>query len=98
LREINLTVKLESAVETELVMRVRAIGGICDKVTTIGRRGFFDRLVVLPGGRVVFVECKRPKLGRVSAHQIERHRRYKALGAVVAVVLNSADIDALLGP
>ena len=93
-----MTVKLESAVETELVMRVRAIGGICEKVTVIGRRGFFDRLVVLPGGRVVFVECKRPKGGRISAHQIERHRRYKALGAVVAVVLNSADIDRLLRP
>ena len=93
-----MTTKLESAIETELVMRVRAIGGICEKVTTIGRRGFFDRIVVLPGGRVLFVECKRPKGGLMSAHQIERHRKYRALGAVVAVVLNSADIDALLRP
>jgi hypothetical protein len=95
---VDMTAKLESAIETELVMRVRGMGGICEKVTTIGRRGFFDRVVVLAGGRVVFVECKRPKGGRLSAHQIERHRRYKALGAVVAVVLNSADIDALLDP
>ena len=93
-----MTVKLESAVETELVMRVRALGGRAEKVTTIGRRGFFDRLVVLPGGRVVFVECKRPKGGRLSAHQIERHRVYRALGAVVVTVLNSADIDDLLRP
>jgi len=87
---------LESAVETELVMRVRAIGGVAEKVTVQGRRGFFDRLVVLPGGHIVFVECKREKLGRLSPHQIERHRMYKALGAAVVIVRNSADIDRLL--
>jgi hypothetical protein len=87
---------LESRVETELVMRVRAAGGIAEKVTVIGRRGFFDRLVVLPYGGVFFVECKRPVTGRMSAHQIERHRRYKALGAAVVIVLSSADIDQLL--
>ena len=94
-----MTVKLsdkENAVETELVARVRAIGGVAEKVTVLGRRGFFDRLVILPGGAVLFVECKRPRGGRLSAHQIERARIYTALGAVVAVVENSADIDRLL--
>jgi hypothetical protein len=76
---------LESAIETELVMRVRAAGGRCEKVTVLGNRGFFDRLVVLPG-----------KGGRLSPHQIERHRVYTALGAVIAIVANSADIDRLL--
>jgi hypothetical protein len=87
---------LESSVETYLVQRVRALGGRCEKVHTIGRRGFFDRLVVLPGNVVLFVECKRPKGGVVSAHQIERHRHYRDLGAVVAIVLNPEDIDRLL--
>jgi hypothetical protein len=88
---------LESAVETELVMRVRAAGGIAEKVQVLGRRGFFDRLVLLPDGRVIFVECKRPRTGRLSAHQIERHRNYRLRGAVVVIVLCSADIDRLLG-
>ena len=95
-----MTVKLsdrESAVETELVRRVRALGGRAEKVVVLGSRGFFDRLLVLPGGRVIFAECKRPKGGRLSAHQIERVRIYIALGAVVAIVENSADIDRLLG-
>jgi hypothetical protein len=87
---------LESSVETYLVQRVRALGGRCEKVQVIGRRGFFDRLVVLPGNVVMFVECKRPKGGIVSAHQIERHRHYRDLGAVVAIVLNPEDIDRLL--
>ena len=55
----------ESVVETELVKRVRAIGGICEKTRVIGRRGLLDRVVVLPGNRVVFVELKRPVGGRL---------------------------------
>ena len=86
----------ESSVERYLCEKVEAMGGIAEKVTTIGRRGFFDRLVVLPGGRTIYVECKRPKGGSFSAHQIQRHKVYRALDAEVAVVRNSADIDALL--
>jgi hypothetical protein len=96
---IQVTVKLsvkENAIENELVRRVRALGGRAEKVQVLGNRGFFDRLVLLPGGRVLFVECKRPQGGRLSPHQIERIRIYTALGAVACVVSNSADIDALL--
>jgi hypothetical protein len=86
----------EKIIEEELVRRVRAIGGIAEKTTVIGRRGFFDRVIVLPGGVVIFCECKRPKGGRLSSHQIERIRKYRELGAAVAVVSKSEDIDALL--
>jgi hypothetical protein len=89
----------ESAIETELIRRVCARGGIAEKVTVIGTRGFFDRLVVLPHGRILFVELKRPRGGKLSAHQKRRHAVYRALGAEVAVVKNLAGIDALaLGP
>jgi hypothetical protein len=91
------SVKLESAIETELVQRVRAIGGVAEKVTVQGSRGYFDRVVVLPGGMVVFVEVKRPKGGVVAAHQQMRAERYRLLGAVVALVKDSGDIDQLIG-
>lgn len=91
-----MNVKREDAIEAELARRVRMLGGICEKVTVIGRRGFFDRLVVLPGGRVIFAELKRPKGGRVSPHQRQRHAKYKLLGAVVALIRNAEDIDRLL--
>ena len=87
---------IEKIIEEELIRRVRAIGGRAEKVTVLGTRGFFDRIVVLPGGRVVFVEVKRPKGGRLSPHQIQRIAHYKMLGAAVAEVRNSEDIDALL--
>jgi hypothetical protein len=85
----------EDTVEEELVRRVRALGGRCEKMSMKGRRGFFDRLVVLPG-RIVFCECKRPIGGRLSPHQISLHAAYKALGAVTCIISQSADIDDLL--
>ena len=92
-----MTVKrLESAVEAELVTRVRRAGGVAEKVTVLGSRGFFDRLIVLPGGRVVFCEVKRGSGGILSQHQILRVDRYRRLGAVTCIIRNSADIDALL--
>jgi hypothetical protein len=89
-------VKRENAIEAELVRRVEALGGIAEKVTVIGRRGFFDRLIVLPGGRVIFCEVKRPRGGSFSAHQIQRHRVYRSLGVAVALIRNAAQIDDLL--
>jgi hypothetical protein len=86
----------EILIENMLVRRVEAAGGICWKVTTIGRRGFFDRLIVLPGGRIVFCETKRPKGGVISAHQAARHQIFKKLGAEVAIVLREGDIDEVL--
>jgi hypothetical protein len=85
----------ESAIERELCDRVAARGGLCLKVQTIGRRGFFDRLVVLRG-RVIFVELKRPRGGRLAAHQIWYIKAFTELGAMAVVVRSSRDIDRLL--
>jgi hypothetical protein len=86
----------ESAIERELIERVLARGGICEKVMCVGKRGFFDRLIILPGGRVIFAEIKRPRGGRISPHQRQYHDIYKQLNVAVAFVRNRADIDALL--
>ena len=86
----------ENSVEEELVRRVRALGGRCEKMAMKGRRGFFDRLVVLHGGRIVFCECKRPLGGVLSPHQISLHEHYRVLGAEVALIKKSEDIDQLL--
>lgn len=88
---------LESAVERELCQRVEALGGLCIKMKAIGRRGFFDRLVVLPNGVVWFVELKRPKGGRLSPHQIWYMEAFSRCDVAIALVKSSRDIDALLG-
>jgi Holliday junction resolvase len=95
MRAVKLSVK-ESVIERELRLRVESVGGECVKLKAIGRRGFFDRVVTLPGGKVVFVEVKRPKGGRVSPHQTRYHERFAELGIAIAIVKTSADIDVLL--
>jgi hypothetical protein len=87
----------EKLIEAELIARVKAAGGQCIKVQAIGRRGFFDRIVVLPKGRVYFVELKRPRGGRLSPHQIWYMTEFDALDAAIALVRSSADITRLLG-
>lgn len=88
----------EAAIERELVARVEALGGICIKICFIGVRGCADRLVALPGGALRLVEVKRPRGGRLSAHQRQWALAFEARGAAIAIVRNSADIDALLAP
>jgi hypothetical protein len=87
---------LERDVEAELVRRIEALGGVCEKTRAIGSRGYFDRIAVLPGGRVIFIECKRPRRGYFSIHQIQRHARYRALGVEVAIIKSFDDINRLL--
>jgi Holliday junction resolvase len=86
----------EEKIERELVRRVTQLGGKCLKVTVLGRRGFADRLVVLPNKPMQLVELKRPKGGRVSVHQDLWHREMISLGVAIALVKDSADIDELL--
>lgn len=86
----------ENIVEDYLVTQVEAAGGVAEKVIALGSRGYFDRLVVLPGGRVVFVEVKRPRGGRTSHHQRLRHENYRRLGGEVWVLKTFAEVDALV--
>lgn len=60
---------LEKFLEQKLVRSVRAAGGLCLKWSSPGAAGVPDRIVLLPGGRVIFVEMKRPQGGRLSRLQ-----------------------------
>jgi len=50
----------ESTLERRLVREVERIGGLAPKWVSPGNRGVPDRIVLLPGGRTVFVEMKAP--------------------------------------
>jgi len=86
----------ESAVERELVAAVKLRGGICEKIMCVGKRGFFDRLIILPGGRIIFCEIKRPRGGVLSPHQRQYQAVFQALGVEACFVRNSTDIVELL--
>lgn len=58
----------EKALECLLKKQVKKLGGLCWKLVSPGTAGVPDRLVVMPDGRVLFVELKGPA-GRLSAIQ-----------------------------
>ena len=51
---------LEKSVEQKLVAAVKQLGGIAPKFVSPGLDGVPDRIILLPGGRMGFVECKAP--------------------------------------
>ena len=76
---------LERNVEQALVLRVKSLGGLCEKFTSPGRRSVPDRLVTMPGGRIVFVELKAPGK-KPTETQIRDHKRRCELGCEVLVI------------
>lgn len=88
---------LERDLERHLVRAVKRAGGEAYKWVSPGRRGVPDRLVVLPGGRVVGVEVKRPGGGGVlSALQRIECGRLRELGVEVRVIDSVEAIAQLL--
>ena len=61
--------KLEKEIERRLVNIVKGLGGKCLKWVCPGWQGVPDRIILLPGGRAIFVELKRPKGGVVAPMQ-----------------------------
>ncbi|WP_288069151.1 VRR-NUC domain-containing protein [Herbaspirillum sp.] len=84
---------LERDVERALVDRVKALGGTCEKFTSPTKRSVPDRIVTLPGGRIIFVEVKAPGK-KPTELQTRDHERRKALGCDVRVIDNMEDARA----
>lgn len=84
----------ESTIEKHLVSEVKKAGGMAYKFVSPGRRSVPDRLVLLPGGRVVFVECKAPG-EKPRPEQLREHERLRARGFTV-VVLDSKNLEGIL--
>lgn len=75
----------ESSVEKRLTNMLRKRGALCLKFSSPGNPGVPDRIVLLPGGRVVFVEVKA-RGGRVGVLQERQIARLRGLGADVRVL------------
>lgn len=75
----------ESDIEAALVDSVRAAGGEAYKFVSPGRVGVPDRIVLVPGKRLVFVELKSGA-GKLSAAQTRECERLEALGQRVRIV------------
>lgn len=86
----------ESQIEARLVQGVKALGGKAYKFTSPGNVGVPDRLVVLPGGQILFAELKAES-GRLSAGQLMQIGELRRLGAEVYEVWGASGVDSFLG-
>lgn len=85
----------EKEVEQKLVKAVENKGGVCWKFTSPGTAGVPDRIILMPGSRVAFVEVKR--LGeKPRPLQLSRHRLLRRLGFQVFVLDNVDDIQKIM--
>jgi hypothetical protein len=83
---------MEKDIEAYLVAVVQARGGKAWKFTSPAHRGVSDRIVLLPGGVVWFVEVKT-ETGRLSALQIVFQRAVIALGGNYVCVYGREGVD-----
>lgn len=83
--------KRERDIEKWLQERVRAIGGLAFKFVSPGNDGVPDRIIVLPGGRVWFIELKREG-ERPTALQEWQIERLRALGCNAEALVGMQEV------
>ncbi len=85
----------EREIEMKLRDAVKAAGGLCWKFTSPGTAGVPDRIILMHGGRIAFVETKAPD-GKPRKIQLKRHKQLRALGFPVYVLNDKNDITGLV--
>ena len=85
----------EVTIEKKLITAVKNMGGICPKWVSPGFDGMPDRIVLLPKGRIGFVEVKAPG-EKPRPLQLARHRLLQRLGFRVFVLDDPQQIGGIL--
>lgn len=86
---------LEKDIEKQLVNETKRMRGQALKFTSPGFVGVPDRLVLLPGGKLAFVEVKREG-EKPRPIQISRHKLLRKLGFKVYVLDSKKQIKEIL--
>jgi Holliday junction resolvase len=85
----------EKEIERQLVVMVKNAGGMAPKFVSPGMDGMPDRIVLMPGGHIGFVEVKAP--GRKPRKlQIRRHVILQHLGFKVYVLDDTNQIPGII--
>lgn len=85
----------EKVIEQKLVKAVKAAGGIAPKLVSPGFDGMPDRMVLMPGGHIAFVEVKAPG-EKTRPLQLSRHRLLRRLGFRMYVLDGAEQIETIL--
>lgn len=85
----------EPEIEKKLKDEIKALGGLCWKFVSPGTRGVPDRIIVLPGGKIIFAELKA-KTGVEANIQKYRIKQLNDRGLDARIIRGSADAKALV--
>lgn len=90
----NFMKKSEKEIEAYLVRSVKNKNGLCMKWTSPGNAGVPDRIIMIPGGKVYFVELKAEgKRENLSPLQKNFIRKLKSLNCDVRVISSFKEVD-----
>lgn len=85
----------EKTIEQKFTAAVRTAGGLALKFASPGFDGVPDRIALLPGGRMAFVEVKAPGK-KPRPLQEARHRLLRQLGFKVYVLDDAGQIGGII--
>lgn len=85
----------EREIEEHLRLGVKRLEGAAFKFKSPGNAGVPDRLIVLPGNRIYFIELKRPG-GEARPLQKMQIGRLRDLGCKVFVIDSKEGVDKFL--
>lgn len=83
---------MEKDIERWLGNQLKNLGCIYMKFVSPGNDGVPDRIIILPGGCVVFVELKNTN-GKLMANQRVQISRLRKQGAIVFVITGKTDAE-----
>ena len=87
----------ESTFERKLCEYIRSLGGKAYKWVSPGAPGVPDRIAILTGGRIIFIEVKRPGLSDgLSIRQKKVIATLEGLGCIVWRISDMEDLKARL--
>ena len=86
---------LEKQIEQKLIKAIKSMGGLCLKFVSPGFDGVPDRLVLLPHGKIAFVELKANGK-KMRPLQVKRKRQLEELGFLVYCIDNTEQIGGVL--
>lgn len=86
---------IEKDIERWLGNQLKKLGCIYMKFVSPGNDGVPDRIVILPGGSVIFVELKSTQ-GKLMANQRVQISRLRKHGAIVFVLTGKLDAKLFL--
>lgn len=85
----------ESAIENKLTKAVKMMGGLPLKLISPSLVGLPDRMLLMPGGKIAFIELKAPGQ-EMRPLQMKRKRQLEDLGFPVYCIDDTKQIGGIL--